>query len=46
MEEKFIEIYFYDLTKEKQAELIAAWGDNGNYDVIPLAILPAVVDEN
>ena len=30
-----VAIYWDDLTPEKQAELLALWGDNGNYDVIP-----------
>lgn len=30
-------IYFQDLTPEKQKEIIDALGDNGNYDVIPIA---------
>lgn len=34
------EIYFEDLTPDKQQELIEfLGGDNGNYDVIPLATL-------
>lgn len=34
------EIYFQDLTPDKQQELIEfLGGDNGNYDVIPLATL-------
>lgn len=34
------EIYFQDLTPDKQQELIGfLGGDNGNYDVIPLATL-------
>ena len=32
-----IEIYFKDLTEEKQKEIIEALGDNGNYDVFPIA---------
>ena len=32
-----IEIYFDDLTEEKQMEIIEAFGDNGNFDVIPIA---------
>lgn len=34
------EIYFEDLTPDKQQELIEfLGGENGNYDVIPLATL-------
>ena len=32
-----IEIYFKDLIPEKQQEIIEGLGDNGNYDVIPIA---------
>ncbi len=34
-----IEILFSDLSEEKQSEILAALGDNGNYDVIPIAML-------
>lgn len=34
-----IEIYWDDLTPEKQKEILNLLGDNGNYDVIPLAII-------
>ena len=40
---KTIEIYFDDLTEEKQAEILEAYGDNGNFDVIPIATL--VIEE-
>ena len=36
---KTIEIYLQDLTAEKQAEILEALGDNGNYDVFPIATL-------
>ena len=35
-----IDIYWKDLTPEKQKELLDAWGENGNYDVIPIVSLP------
>ena len=35
-----IHIYWDDLKPEKQQELLEAWGDNGNYDVIPIVSLP------
>lgn len=38
-----IEIYFDDLTKEKQAEILEELGDIGDYDKFPIAtfeILP------
>ncbi len=34
-----IEIYWNDLTREKQQELLNALGDNGNYDVFPIATI-------
>ncbi len=34
-----IEIYWDDLTTEKQQELLNAFGDNGNYDVFPIATI-------
>lgn len=34
-----VEIYWNDLTEKKQQELLEALGDNGNYDVNPLAII-------
>ena len=35
-----ISIYWDDLTKAKQQEIFAALGDNGNYDVFPIAEIP------
>lgn len=34
-----IEIYWDDLKPEKQQEILEALGENGNYDVFPLAVL-------
>ena len=34
-----IEIYWNDLTAEKQQELLNALGEIGNYDVFPIAVL-------
>lgn len=34
-----VEIYWNDLTKEKQSELLAILGENGNYDDNPIATL-------
>ena len=34
-----IEIYWDDLKPEKQKEILEALGENGNYDVFPLAVL-------
>lgn len=35
-----IEIYWQDLMPEKQAELLEAFGEKGNWDVFPLATIP------
>jgi hypothetical protein len=40
MNDKNIEIYFDDLTPEKQKEIYDRLGDNGNYDVFPIVIVP------
>ena len=34
-----IEIYWQDLTPSKQSEILQAFGENGNYDVFPIATL-------
>jgi len=34
-----ITIYFDDLSPEKQQEILDALGDNGNYDVFPIATI-------
>ena len=34
-----IEIYWNDLTEEKQKEVLEKLGDNGNYDVFPIATI-------
>ena len=34
-----IEIYWNDLTADKQQELLNALGANGNYDVFPIATI-------
>ena len=34
-----IEIYWQDLTPAKQREILQAFGENGNYDVFPIATL-------
>lgn len=40
-----VEIFFRDLTPEKQQEIIEALGDNGNYDVFPIACIPTESEE-
>lgn len=39
-----IPIYWDDLTKQKQEEILAAFGDNCNYDVFPIVEIPAAED--
>lgn len=34
------EIYWSNLNKETQKELLELMGDNGNYDVVPIATIP------
>lgn len=34
-----IEIFWNDLTPEKQKEILDALGENGNYDVLPIATI-------
>ena len=34
-----IEIFWNDLTKEKQNEILEVLGENGNYDVFPIATI-------
>lgn len=34
-----IKIYLKDLTPAKQAEILNTLGDNGNYDVFPIAMI-------
>ena len=41
-----IEIYWDDLTPEKQKEILNLLGDNGNYDVFPIATIDIEEAEN
>ena len=41
-----VEIFFRDLTPEKQQEIIEALGDNGNYAVFPIAFIPTESEED
>ena len=34
-----IEIYWDDLRSEKQQEILNVFGDNGNYDLTPIAVI-------
>lgn len=42
---KTIEIYWDDLTESKQNEILETLGDNGNYDVFPIATIETEQDE-
>ena len=37
--EKYVEIFWDDLTEEAQRRIINFIGDNGNYDVFPIATI-------
>lgn len=41
-----IEIYWNDLTTEKQQEIMDELGDNGNWDVFPIATLEIETDNS
>jgi hypothetical protein len=40
-----IEIYFSDLSEDKQKEIIEILGNNGNYDVFPIADIPIGLED-
>ena len=40
-----IEIYWKDITEEKRQEILAAFGENCNYDVLPIVCIPENEDE-
>lgn len=40
-----IEIYWQDLTPAKQQEILNLLGENGNWDVFPMAVLEIEEDE-
>ena len=42
---KIIRIYWRDLTKEKQDEILEAFGENGNYDMFPIAEIDETTEE-
>ena len=35
-----IELYWDDLSEKTQNELLNLWGDNGNYNLLPIIELP------
>ena len=39
-----IQIYWKDLTEEKQNELLEVLGDNNNYDIFPIATI--IIDDD
>ena len=39
-------VYWGELTPAKQAEIIAAFGDNCNYDVFPIVEIPLTEEES
>ena len=41
-----IEIFWQDLTPAKQSEILQAFGENGNYDVFPIATLDMPEEED
>lgn len=40
-----IEIFWQDLTPEKQVEILAAFGNNCNYDVFPICVIETDEEE-
>lgn len=39
------EIYWNNLNKETQKELLELMGDNGNHDVVPIATIPVKMEQ-
>ena len=39
------EIYWSNLNKETQKELLELMGDNGNYAVVPIATIPVKMEQ-
>lgn len=39
------EIYWSNLNKETQKELLELMGDNGNHDVVPIATIPVKMEQ-
>ena len=39
------EIYWGNLNKETQRELLELMGNNGNYDVVPIATIPVKMEQ-
>jgi hypothetical protein len=43
---KSMEIYFSDLTKDAQERFVKTFGEDGNRDLIPIAVFETEDDEN
>ena len=46
MSKQPIEIYFADLIPETQEAIVDLLGDNGNYDIVPIATIEPYSEEN
>ena len=42
---KRIEIYWQDLTQAKQSEILQVFGENGNWDVFPIATIDVPTED-
>lgn len=42
--DRCLEVYFDDLNSHAQRDVIAVFGDNNNFDVFPLAVIPIPED--
>ena len=42
---KRIEIYWQDLTQAKQEEILQIFGENGNWDVFPIATIDVPTED-
>lgn len=40
-----VEIYLDDLKDEAKAEVLAALGEDGNYDIVPIAVIETEDEE-
>lgn len=41
-----VKIFWRDISEEKQAEIIKAFGDNCNFDVFPITVLESSESED
>lgn len=42
--DRCLEVYLDDLNSQAQRDVIAVFGDNNNFDVFPLAVIPIPED--